>query len=67
MNWPPCANCPDKGCGSRHDTCEKYQAWDRERKEMLKKRKKEMESNTFKIERIQKFKSSKWNEKTSRK
>ena len=23
----PCVDCPDKGCGEKHDTCEGYQAW----------------------------------------
>ena len=67
MNWPPCANCPDKGCGSRHDTCEKYKEWIWQRNKVLKKHNEEVEATTFQIERIQRFKSSKWNEKTSRK
>ena len=23
----PCKDCPDKGCGVRHDTCEAFLAW----------------------------------------
>lgn len=23
----PCRKCPDKGCGSYHDICPKYQPW----------------------------------------
>ena len=37
MKTAPCITCPDKGCGSRHDTCEKYKEWDGKRKEILKK------------------------------
>ena len=27
MRQAPCKTCPDRGCGSRHDTCEKYAEW----------------------------------------
>ena len=23
----PCIDCPDKGCGEKHDSCEEYRAW----------------------------------------
>lgn len=23
----PCKNCPDKGCGTKHDSCELYKLW----------------------------------------
>lgn len=23
----PCRECPEKGCGAKHNTCEKYKAW----------------------------------------
>ena len=67
MKTAPCITCPDKGCGSRHDTCEKYKEWDGKRKEILKKQKEEIESNSFQIERIRRFKGKKWDEKTNRK
>ena len=35
MKQAPCKDCPEKGCGSKHDTCERYQEWDRERKAYL--------------------------------
>lgn len=60
MTTSPCATCPDKGCGSRHDTCEKYQKWISDKEAILEKQRKEIEFNTFKIERIQAFKESKW-------
>jgi len=36
MRTAPCKDCPEAGCGSKHDTCEKYREWDRERKDFLK-------------------------------
>lgn len=27
MKHAPCKTCPDKGCGSRHDSCPAYQEW----------------------------------------
>jgi hypothetical protein len=35
MRQAPCKDCPESGCGSKHDTCERYQEWDRERKAYL--------------------------------
>lgn len=29
----PCKDCKEKGCGAKHDTCERYRAF-RERKEL---------------------------------
>lgn len=34
----PCKNCKNKGCGSYHDICEKFQTW---RKKIEKKRENE--------------------------
>lgn len=38
LDRSPCADCPEKGCGSKHDSCEPYQAWFAERKELLKRK-----------------------------
>lgn len=27
MNHPPCKDCPERGCGTKHDTCEKFAEW----------------------------------------
>jgi hypothetical protein len=27
MKQPPCRDCPEKGCGEKHDSCEEYQEW----------------------------------------
>ena len=27
MKNAPCRDCPEKGCGKKHDTCEAYQKW----------------------------------------
>jgi hypothetical protein len=27
MKQPPCRDCPEKGCGEKHDTCKSYQEW----------------------------------------
>ena len=27
MNMAPCKTCPERGCGAKHDTCEKYAEW----------------------------------------
>jgi hypothetical protein len=35
MRQAPCKDCPEKGCGSKHDSCQKYQEWDKERKDFL--------------------------------
>lgn len=63
MKGSPCAKCPEKGCGSRHDTCEIYQEWNKERKEALKIRQREMESVSFQIYRIEQFKNEKAGQK----
>lgn len=26
----PCKDCPEKGCGPKHDTCQLYQQWKKE-------------------------------------
>ena len=27
MKQPPCKDCPERGCGKKHDTCKSYQEW----------------------------------------
>ena len=31
MKNAPCKDCPERGCGTKHDTCEAYQEWLAER------------------------------------
>ena len=52
----PCKDCPDKGCGSRHDTCESYQAWRRENDKVKARRAADAEKNNFFMERRMKNK-----------
>ena len=33
----PCANCPDKGCGAKHASCQAYQEWSEKRTAVNKK------------------------------
>lgn len=35
----PCYNCPQRGCGSYHDQCERYQTFCRERRKQSERRK----------------------------
>lgn len=29
-NGCPCKECPEKGCGAKHDTCEQYTEWQKQ-------------------------------------
>ena len=60
MKRSPCSDCPEKGCGAKHDTCEKYQDWNRKRQEMLVEQNKGSESYSFQVDRIRHFKKEKW-------
>lgn len=51
----PCKDCPEKGCGKKHDTCEKYQRYVREREEMRRTRKAEVEAANNHYERIRRM------------
>ena len=56
----PCKDCPDKGCGSKHDTCEPYQAWCRENRKTLERRSVIAEQNGFFMARRMKCKADKF-------
>ena len=40
----PCKDCPQKGCGSYHDQCEKYQSWSAEQKRIKQQQREEQRS-----------------------
>ena len=61
MIQSPCCKCPEKGCGAKHDTCGPYQEWNEKHQLELKAQRAESEANTFKVERIKRFKADKWN------
>lgn len=60
MIQSPCGKCPEKGCGVKHDSCEKYRAWSAEHQKELDANRRDSESYGFKVERIRQFKSEKW-------
>ena len=59
MRKPPCTECPEKGCGSKHDSCESYQAWVKEKEEIMNREREEKASITFMFNRIESFKRGK--------
>ena len=52
----PCKECPDKGCGSYHDQCEKYQEWISEQNNIKDKKKNDSIYYYFRKDMIHKTK-----------
>lgn len=50
----PCKECPDKGCGSYHDQCGKYQEWMSEQRIIKEKKKNDSIYNHFRKDMIHK-------------
>lgn len=63
----PCKDCPDRGCGERHDSCEPFRIWKKERDETNRWLKAHTEPPISeagikgKNERLRRGKSRKWN------
>lgn len=51
----PCMDCPERGCGAKHDTCERYQAFVAERAREREERKAVVEANTCHYDRIRRM------------
>ena len=65
MRKPPCGNCPEKGCGGKHDTCGKYLAWLAGRDEVMKEAVKEAIANATYAELV--YSTKRWMFKHDRK
>lgn len=59
----PCVDCPDKGCGPKHDTCEKYLEFKRKQKEIQDQKLKARKDGEYVYEVITKVKKEKFKRK----
>lgn len=51
----PCGDCPERGCGAKHDTCVKYQAFVEQCKRERERRKEECEVVNNHYDRIRRM------------
>lgn len=51
----PCKDCPERGCGAKHDTCEAYQAFVKSCAEAREQRRREVEAVSNHYDRIRRM------------
>lgn len=51
----PCKDCPERGCGAKHDTCETYQAFIAHCEHVRQERKKDIEARNNHYDRIRRM------------
>ena len=55
----PCRDCPERGCGAKHDTCEAYQEYVKQREIMREAHRKEVDATKNHYDRIRRMIRSK--------
>ena len=54
----PCIDCPEKGCGSKHDTCAKYQDFKKKQLDIQNKKLKDKLKGDYVYQAISKTKKA---------
>lgn len=63
MKRAPCLDCPDKGCGPKHDTCEKYQEFKKKQMDMQSKKLEDKQKGDYVYQVISKTKKAQQHKK----